>query len=79
MSYEEVECSLSLGNGRSPYGHINQRLQIQFRAHDDERYAVRNMLSLYKNSGIINSITKLHLIGISIEYQRGNGRPLHLS
>jgi hypothetical protein len=28
---------LSLGNGRSPYGHINQRLQIQFRAPDDER------------------------------------------
>jgi len=24
----DVECPLSLGNGRSPYGHINQRLQI---------------------------------------------------
>jgi len=31
---------LSLGNGRSPHGHINQRLQIQFRAPDDERCAV---------------------------------------
>ena len=38
--------SLSLGNGRSPYGHINQRLQIQFRALDNERCAARNMLSL---------------------------------
>jgi len=34
----------SLGNGRSPYGHINQRLQIQFRAPDDERCADRNTL-----------------------------------
>ena len=37
---------LSLGNGRSPHGYINQRLQIQFGAPDDERYAARNMLSL---------------------------------
>jgi hypothetical protein len=58
---------LSLGNGRSPYGHINQRLQIQFRVPDDERRAARNMLSLQKNFGIINSITKLHLVGISTE------------
>jgi hypothetical protein len=35
-----------LGNGRSPHGYINQRLQIQFRAPDDERCAARNMLSL---------------------------------
>jgi len=34
----------SLGNGRSPYGHINQRLQIQFRAPADERCAARNIL-----------------------------------
>jgi len=27
---------LSLGKGRSPHGYINQRLQIQFRAPDDE-------------------------------------------
>jgi len=39
---------LSLGNGRSPYGHINQRLKIQFRAPDDERCAAWNMLSLQK-------------------------------
>jgi hypothetical protein len=38
--------SLSLGNDRSPYEHKNQRLQIQFRAPDDERCAARNMLSL---------------------------------
>jgi len=37
---------LSLDNGRSPHGYINQRLQIQFRAPDDERCAARNMLSL---------------------------------
>jgi hypothetical protein len=36
----------SLDNGRSPHGYINQRLQIQFDAPDDERYAARNMLSL---------------------------------
>ena len=32
--------------GRSQHGYINQRLQIQFKAPDDERYAARNMLSL---------------------------------
>ena len=30
---------LGLGNGRSPHGYINQRLQIQLRAPDDERCA----------------------------------------
>jgi len=43
-----LECPLSLGNSRSPYGHINQRLQVQFRAPDDERCAARNMFSLQK-------------------------------
>jgi len=28
-----------LGNDRSPHGYINQRLQIEFRAPDDERCA----------------------------------------
>jgi hypothetical protein len=37
---------LSLENGRSPLGYINQRLQIQFRAPDDERCATPNMLDL---------------------------------
>ena len=37
---------LGLDNGRSPHGYINQRLQIQFRAPDDEWCAARNMLSL---------------------------------
>ena len=63
----DTESPLSLDNGRSPYGHINQRLQIQFRAPDDERYAARKHVELLKNSGIINSITKLHLVGISTE------------
>jgi hypothetical protein len=48
--------------------YINQRLQIQFTAPDDERCAARNMLSFgIINFGIINSITKLHLVGISTE------------
>jgi len=29
--------------------YINQRLQIQFRAPDDERYATLNMLRLWNN------------------------------
>jgi len=36
----------SLDNGRSPHVYINQMLQIQFGAPDDERCAARNMLSL---------------------------------
>jgi len=36
----------SLDNGRLPHVYINQRLQIQFRAPDDERCSSRNMLSL---------------------------------
>jgi hypothetical protein len=36
---------LGLDNGRS-HVYINQRLQTQFRAPDDERCAARNMLSL---------------------------------
>jgi len=35
---------LRLDNGRSPHAYVNQRLQIQFRAPDDERYAARNTL-----------------------------------
>jgi hypothetical protein len=37
---------LSLDNDRSPHVYINQRLQIQFRAPDDERCTARNMLRL---------------------------------
>ena len=44
----EMDFPLSLGNGRSPHGPINQRLQIEFRASDDERCAARNMLSFQK-------------------------------
>jgi len=36
----------SLGNGRSPRVYINQRLQIEFRAPDDEWCFARNMFSL---------------------------------
>jgi hypothetical protein len=42
----EWEIPLSLDNGWSPHGYINQRLQIQFRAPDDVRCAALNMLSL---------------------------------
>ena len=41
-----IHFPLSLGNGRTPHGYINQRLQIRFRAPDDERCAARNMLGL---------------------------------
>ena len=41
-----MHFSLSFDNGRSPHGYINQRLQTQFRAPDDERCSARNMSSL---------------------------------
>jgi len=41
-----IQCPLNLGNGQSLYGYINQRLQIEFKAPDDERCAARNMLSI---------------------------------
>jgi hypothetical protein len=37
---------LNLDNGQSTHVYINQRLQTQFKAPDDERCAARNMLSL---------------------------------
>ena len=68
-----IHFPLSLDNGRSPHGCINQRLQIQFRAPDDERCAARNMFEPSVNFGIINSIKKLHLVGISIESSTMHG------
>jgi hypothetical protein len=53
-----TEFSPSLDNGPSPHGYIKQRLQIQFGAPDDERYVEPSI-----NFGIINSITRLHLVG----------------
>jgi len=41
----KVYFPLSLDNGRSPHVYINQRLQIQFRAPDDERCVARNMFN----------------------------------
>ena len=41
-----IHFSLSLDNGLSPHVYVKQRLQIPFRAPDDERCAARNMLSL---------------------------------
>jgi len=38
-SLSRLNGDCSAGNGRPPYEHINQRLQIQFRAPDDERCA----------------------------------------
>jgi hypothetical protein len=61
---------ISLDNGQSPNGCINKRLQTQFRAPDDERCAdVEPSI----NFGIINSITKLHLVGISTESSTMHG------
>jgi len=39
-------CQNRLDNSRSPHVYVNQRLQIQFRAPDDEGFAARNMLTL---------------------------------
>jgi len=41
-----VKSEWELDNGRSPHAYVNQRLHIQFRGPDDERYAARNMLNL---------------------------------
>ena len=41
---------------------------MQFGAPNDDRCAARNMLRLKKNFGIINSITKLHIVGIYTEH-----------
>jgi len=41
-----VKAESDLENGRSPHAYVNQRLQIQFRAPDDERCDARNKLSL---------------------------------
>jgi hypothetical protein len=42
----ERETFSLLDYGLSPHEYVNQRLQIQFRAPDDERYAARKMSSL---------------------------------
>jgi len=49
LSGKWIHFPLSLGNGRSPYGHLNQRLQIQFTAPDVKRCVARSMLSLQKH------------------------------
>ena len=46
LSGKWIHFPISLDNGRSPHGYINQRLQIKFRVPDDERCAARNMLNL---------------------------------
>jgi len=58
-----IESPPRLDNGRSPHEYINQRLQIQFGAPDDERYAAQKNVEPPINFGIINSITRLHLFG----------------
>ena len=44
--YTHMVTGRCQGNSRSRYGHISQRLQIVFRAPNDERCAARDMLSL---------------------------------
>ena len=46
LSGKWTHFPLRLDNCRSPHVYVNQRLQIQFRAPDDERYDARTMLSL---------------------------------
>jgi hypothetical protein len=48
LSWKWIHFPLSRDDGCSPHVYINQRLQIQFRAPDDERRAARNMLRLHK-------------------------------
>jgi hypothetical protein len=45
ISRNNQQDATSLDNSLSPHGYINQRLRIQFGAHD-ERYVARNMLSI---------------------------------
>jgi hypothetical protein len=62
------EFPSSLDNSRSPHGYINQRLQIQFGApDDDEQYAATKHVEPSINSGIINSITRCILLVISTD------------
>jgi len=57
------ESLRSLDNGQSPHGCINQRLQIQFWS--SWRWVICRSKHVEPsiNFGIINSITKLHLVG----------------
>jgi len=50
-----------------------KRLQIQCRATDDGRCARSKHVESLKNFGIINSITKLHLVGISTKQSTVHG------
>jgi hypothetical protein len=56
-----TQFSLSLDNGRSPHVCTNKRLQIQFRAPDDERYVAETCWAFNKfwNN---KSITRWHLV-----------------
>jgi len=57
-----TEFPLRLDYGRSPHAHVNQRLQIKL-----ELLMMSGMPSKHvepsMNGGIINSITRLHLVG----------------
>ena len=65
--YSEVYWRLKMFRAahRSSSGALNCicRLQIQFRAPDDERCAARKHVEPSRNFGIINSVTSLHLVG----------------
>ena len=67
LSGKWIRFPLSLDNVRSPHAYINQRLQIQFKAPDDERCARSKHVEPSINFVIINFITKLYLVGISSE------------
>ena len=54
----QVSFPLRLDNSRSPHVYVNQRLQIQFRVVCCSKHVEPSI-----NTGIINSITRLHLGG----------------
>jgi hypothetical protein len=61
--YNSFFFPLSLGNGRSPHWYINHRLQIQLELLMMSGVPLETCWAFNK-LGIINSITKLHLVGI---------------
>jgi hypothetical protein len=68
LSGKWIHFPLSLCNGRSPHGYIKQRLQIQFRAPDDERCGARKHFEPSINFGITNSITSYILVVFLLSY-----------
>jgi len=58
-----IQCPLSLGNSRSPYGYINQRLEIEFLSSWWWAVCRSKHVEPLKNFWIINSSKQLRLVG----------------